>query len=361
MWNLPCLCSKFVKTRYLIALVVLGSISLFNAASQTRQTPQGENLPVDSSKASAGLLWRDPGEASTLDMFNGPAGTNGAPVPPFSFQEEQGGGTSAKVLVRDDNKRLWEVKWGEEVKAEPFAVRIAWAAGYYVEPSYYVSAGRLDNVGALGRASSMIDRSAGNSFHNARFELRDDHLQLTPTPGWRLDQNPFLGTNELQGLKIVAMLVSNWDLKDTRAPDGTNTAIMQFKPDTGTVELRYMVNDWGASMGKWGGITRRSKWDCKGYTSDNKLFIKGVHGDKVEFGYEGKLTHDVRNGVTVENVRWLMQRLGRLTDDQLRAAMKASGATEDETSCFVPAVRERLNRLSQIAGTTTASGGGASQ
>lgn len=287
-------------------------------------------------------------------MVNGPGGPNGAPVPPFSFQEEQGGGTSAKILLRDDRKRVWEVKWGEEVKAEPFASRIAWAAGYIIETEYYVPSGTIENVGALKRASPDINRGEGNAFHKARFELRDEDVQLTTMKPWRLDQNPFLGTNEFQGLKIVSMLVSNWDLKDPRSSDGSNTAIVRHKPDNGPEELWYIVNDWGATMGKWGGIAKRSKWDCKGYTSQNKDFVKGVDGDRVRFGYEGKFTHDVRDGITVENVRWLMQRLGKLTDDQIRTALKASGATEQETGCFVPAVRERLNRLSRVAGTTTA-------
>jgi hypothetical protein len=55
-------------------------------------------------------------------------------------------------------------------------------------------------------------------------------------------------------------------------------------------EFHYLINDWGATMGKWGGITKRSKWDCKGYASQSKDFVKGVRGGKVRFGYEGKRT-----------------------------------------------------------------------
>ena len=31
---------------------------------------------------------------------------------------------------------------------------------------------------------------------------------------WRWDDNPFVGTNELAGLKLMVMLLGNWDNKD---------------------------------------------------------------------------------------------------------------------------------------------------
>jgi hypothetical protein len=160
------------------------------------------------------VLWRDPGNVASLDLAAGPLGREGAPTPPFRFQEEAGGGTSAKILVQDDNKRTWELKWGEETRPEAFVTRLLWAVGYLVEPAYFVPSGKIENVGALSRAEPQIDRANGNSFVAARFELRDQKALIVPGPGWLFNDNPFVGTNELQGLKIMSMLVSNWDLKD---------------------------------------------------------------------------------------------------------------------------------------------------
>jgi hypothetical protein len=309
-----------------------------------------QNLPVKSTNPGQGeLIWRDPGDVSKLDFAAGPPVADGGPTAPFSFSEEIPGGTAPKLVVYDANRRMWEVKWGPEVKSEVFATRLLWAVGYFVEPAYFVRQGTIDNLGKLSRSEAKVHRGAGNSFTNARFELRDENALLVPTKGWSLVNNPFAGTNEFAGLKIMAMLVSNWDLKDPRAPDGANTSIIQVKLGENASEMRYIVNDWGASMGKWGGFFSRSKWDCSGYRSESDDFVKGVRNGRVKFGYEGKFTSDVAEGITVENVKWLMQYLGRITDDQLRAALVASGATPDEVSCFVPAVRARINALQRIS------------
>jgi hypothetical protein len=44
-------------------------------------------------------------------------------------------------------------------------------------------------------------------------------------------------------------------------------------------------------------------------------------------------------------VRWLSRYLARITDDQLRAGLRASGATDEETDCFTRAIRERIKQL----------------
>lgn len=51
---------------------------------------------------------------------------------------------------------------------------------------------------------------------NGRFQLRSDSPKYLPGKGWTWLDNPFVGTRELQGLKILVLLVSNWDTKDAR-------------------------------------------------------------------------------------------------------------------------------------------------
>jgi len=290
------------------------------------------------------LIWREPNGVAD----RGPS-AEGAPKPPYSFNEEAGGGTSPKIVVYDSARRMWEVKWGPEAKSEVFASWFLGSVGYFIEPSYFVASGAIDSVGQLSRAASKVDRGSGNSFTNARFELRDRNTFLVPAGAWSLVDNPFKHSNEFAGLKIMSMLVSNWDLKDPRATDGSNTSIVKVKLGVDASEIRYIVNDWGATMGKWGGVMGRSKWDCSGYTSQTRDFVKGVEGGRVKFGYEGKFTDDVAGGVTVEHVRWLMPYLGRITDDQLRSALEAAGATSSETSCYVPAIRSRIEQLKRAS------------
>jgi hypothetical protein len=157
----------------------------------------------------------------------------------------------------------------------------------------------------------------------------------------------FLGTKELNGLKIVMMLTSNWDSKDQRDTGrGSNTAIFK-NPRTG--ETRYLVTDWGGSMGKWGSYFTREKWDCKEFAEQNKKFIDRVKDGWVEFGYSGQRTDDIKRGITKRDVSWLMRFIGRVSDAQLRAGLKASGATDEEVRCFTSALRDRINQLKNVA------------
>jgi hypothetical protein len=262
------------------------------------------------------------------------------------FSEELPGGTAPKIIVTDNRRVKWNVKWGPEVKSETFATRMVWAVGYYPASSYFVREGHIDSAGALSaRVEKYIDRSNKGLFRDARFELRDFKEHPLPTSNWSLVSNPFVGTPELNGLKIMMMLLSNWDVKDARSSDGPNTALIQIGGD-----LHYVVDDWGASMGKWGDFFTRSKWDCKGFESQTPAFVKGVDSDGlVGFGFTGKRTEDMRRGINVDDVRWLMRYLGRINDDQIRAGLQASGAGSEEVSCFSRALRSRIDQLAKVA------------
>lgn len=298
------------------------------------------------------VLWRDPGAVEELDLSV--AVGVPAPEPPFVFSEEEGGGRAPKILVTDAQKRTWSVKFGPEVKAEVFATRMLESVGYLADKSYFVAGGKIDSVGALGRAASQIHRGSDNRFEPARFELREQGVHPL-SDNWSFVHNPFLGTHEFQGLKIMMMLLSNWDVKDNRSADGPNTLVLGVQKDGREVERRYLIGDWGAAMGKTGNIATRSKWDCTGYTDQTKSFVKGIQHGKVGFSFDGKHREDIANGITVEDVRWLMQYLGRITDDQIRAALKASGASESETACFARAVRDRIEQLRRLTNEPSAS------
>ena len=75
-------------------------------------------------------------------------------LPPFTFLEEHLTGSQPCVSVRDARGRTWRVKWGHEVQVETLATRLAWAAGYFVETTYYVRAGAHRRIaGTLQRAA----------------------------------------------------------------------------------------------------------------------------------------------------------------------------------------------------------------
>jgi len=294
-------------------------------------------------------LWHDPGVVEKLDFRGGPGGPDGAPAPPFRFVEEHATGSNPCMSVKDARGRVWRVKWGDEVKSETFCVRLAWAVGYHVETAYYVAAGHLDGAKDLGRARACVKDDM--SFEDARFELDEAGVRkLFDEHGWSWDDNPFAGTRELAGLKVLLMLVANWDNKDVRdVARGSNTAVFEYTLPGGGSEARYLIIDWGASMGKWGSPLTRTKWDCEGFASQNADFVRGVEGGVVSWGYTGQRTDEVIEDIKVEDVRWLMRFLGRVTDGQLREGLLVSGAGDEEADCFTRALRERIDVLRRVA------------
>jgi hypothetical protein len=292
------------------------------------------------------LLWHDPGTVEYLDFAGGPAGRAHAPRGPYRFIQADDSGTSPKVTVRDINGKLWTVKWGPEVKAETFTSRLVWAMGYYTEPVYYVRSGRIRGIHKPGRADKYISKTG--RFQEARFELRSSAPgRFLPEYDWTWKRNPFVGSRELNGLKILIMLASNWDNKDARN-NGSNTGILQRGAGANRQWI-YLVTDWGGSMGKWGNFFTREKWDCDGFRDQTPDFIKKLEDGTVRFGFTGKHDDDFKDGIQPRDVRWLMQYLGRVSDAQLHAALAASGASQHELTCFTKSLRRRINQLRSVS------------
>lgn len=288
-------------------------------------------------------LWRSPGSSW--------ASTTGAPVGPFQFLKEESGGTTPKIWVRDRSGRTWIVKWGKEIHADLFASRLASELGYYAVPTYLVSRGRI--LGAAGgkgtRAEAYLDRRG--AFKPARFKLVDPRFQYVKG-GWRWDKNPFLqtaqGRKELDGLKVLMLLVSNWDAKDAREGSDANTAIFLAK---GGSQAIYAVDDWGASMGGWGGFFTRDKWDCDEYREQNDDFVKGLDDRGfIKWGYGGKHENDLTKGISPSDLRWFLQQMRTVSRSELMAALRASGAPRREQSCLFNALTGRIRTLNQVAG-----------
>jgi hypothetical protein len=291
------------------------------------------------------ILWKDPGDVQHLDLAAGPGGKAGKPSPPFTFIKEDMSGTHPRVQVRDAHGRTWSVKFGNEVHSEPFASRIAWATGYFVEPMYYVARGTIRGVHGLKRAASSIEKNG--TFREARFQFRDPAYKFMEENNWSWSYNPFHGTRELNGLKIIIALTSNWDNKDARDEDGgPNTGILERKNGEHPRYI-YIFSDWGGSMGNWGNVIRRSNWSCADFASDTPEFVSLESGSKIHWGYHGKHT-DFLNDVTINDVEWIYRYLGRIQDSQIQSALIESGATPTETDCFSGTLRRRIKMLRQL-------------
>lgn len=342
-----------------VAWIVVGLVAGFFAVRafwrvrSAIQLRRAADRPLQSEHAA---IWRDPGPVEKLDLAGGPGGPDGAPVAPFTFVAEHFAGSRPCVSVTDARNRTWRLKWGDEVQVETLATRLAWAAGYFVETTYFVTDGRVEGLteSDLKRAGSCVN--ATGVFTAARFELEEeDAITHFDEHSWSWVDNPFVGTRELNGLKILMMLFSNWDAKDLRdVALGSNTAIYETRLPDGTREARYLISDWGGAFGRWGNLVNRGRWDCQGFSEQTPQLVTGVDGDVVQWGYSGQRTADIAGGIRVSDVVWLMKYLGRVTEAQIASAVRASGGTDEEATCFTRALMDRIAQLGAIAASPSA-------
>lgn len=272
------------------------------------------------------VLWREPADIATRDLFLGPGGAAMRPdLRRVTFIKEETGGYSTKYRVRDGAGREWVAKVGKEAQSETAAVRLLWAVGYPTEINYLVPRLTIEGKG---------------SFENVRLEARPD--QIKRLDEWKWSDNPFVGTKELQGLIVMMALLNNWDIKDA------NNKIFHAR-DKG--ELRYVISDLGATFGRvktnapvvW--RIRRNRNDPEDYFKDP--FLEHVKDGNVLLFYKGK-RQDLFDDIRVEEARWIGGWLARLSDRQLSDAFRAANYRPAEIRLLTEAVRARINELTSL-------------
>lgn len=281
-------------------------------------------------------LWRNPGNIAARDLFWGSGSESRAPKLPFTFIEEDAKGTQPKIEVTDANGEKWKVKFGKEVHAETAATRLIWALGYGVEETYFVPSGKIEGITSLGRAREFV--AADGRFQNARFERRPKNVERTKVT-WAWGDNPFIGTKELSGLRILMTMINNWD---TRRVSKNNT-VLRVTADDGTVEDWYIVEDLGSSFGKMGRypIVKRNRWDLDDFKAQK--FIDGVSGNMLDLHYKGGARSI--NKIPLEHARWFASLASQLTERQVRSAFETAGATSPEIDGFSSRIMEKIREL----------------
>ena len=313
-----------LRNHRLIVLIFILTLSLPAGVAAGKQekkrkkeTPKG--TPV---------LWRAPRDISSRNLYLGPGGAAMRPdLRRITFVKDEKGGYSQKFRVRDAAGRQWVAKIGKEAQSETAAVRLLWAAGYVTEINYLAPRVQIRGKG---------------TFENARFEARPKSIDRAGE--WKWDENPFTDTREFQGLKVMMVLLNNWDIKDS------NNVILHV-PRDGRDELHYAISDLGATLGKtgrWPGLWRikRSRNDPEGFADDR--FIDEIKDDgRVDFHFSGK-KRGMFNDITVDDARWIGSWLARLSDRQIGDAFRAANYTPSEVRQLTRAVRARINDLVRL-------------
>lgn len=296
---------------------------LFLIAASLPAQAQDKDPKVKKVYAGPAVLWRAPEDIESRNLLIGAGGEQMKPnLSRVTFVSVKEGGWSTKYVVHDASGNEWVAKLSKEAQPETAANRLVWAAGYETEIVHLVP--ELEIVGK-------------GTFKNVKLEARPKHIKRDGDWPWL--GSPFEGKTEFQGLKIMMLLLNNWDMKDD------NNAILVTKGDTNS-ERRYIISDLGATFGKTGGIISRSRNKPSDYVKSD--FVKGVKGNLVDFHYSGK-NGKVFEGITVEHAKWLASLLARLSDEQIKDAFRAANYSPEEVDMLAGAVRARINTLNNLS------------
>jgi hypothetical protein len=263
-------------------------------------------------------LWVEPKDIPARDLFWGAGGRDLAPEEgtTFKFEEEKIGGYSPGFTVTDGSGREWSAKQGPEAQTEVVASRIYWAVGYHQPPTYFLAEWTLEGGRAAGPQTS------------ARF--RPDVGKVVGD--WSLHQNPFVGTQPYRGLLVLGVILNNWDIKKEQ------NKIYQFERPREGARRWFVSRDLGATFGrpKWPDGSRSNPDDYEKHP-----FIVGFDGDRVLFGYQGR--HDeLLKQIRRRDVRWMSERLARITNRQLADAFRAGGYPQDTAEQFIRRLKEKI-------------------
>jgi hypothetical protein len=305
------------------ALAVAIAVMAFAGLAIAQDEKKG-NKPLPQGKA---VLWESVDIASR-DLLAGPGGNSMKPdLSKIEFIEEEKDGHNKKYRIKDGSGAIWVAKLGREAKPETAAVRLLWGIGYRSEVNYFVPKITIPGKG---------------TFEDVRLEARPANIKRLAEWSWR--DNPFVGTNELEGLKMMMVFLNNWDVLDLQ------NKVLQVDGK----ELHYIVSDLGSTFGKLGSnnlpvVYRigRSTGQPEDYVKTK--FIDGVENGVVDLAYKGK-NRNLFEGFTVSNAKWLAGLLNGLTDNQIRDAFRAAGYSPAEIDIFTQGVKNRIAELNRAAG-----------
>jgi hypothetical protein len=314
--------------------------------------PSSAQLDLTTTKSEEhSTLWVAPADIKSLDLYVGPGGKQEEPVSPLTFLKEDKGGTSPKFDVRDRDGVKWRGKLGYEAQPETVATRLLWAMGFFANHNYFMPEVKIEAMPTrLDRGQEFV---SGNSVKALRLQ-RQSGGKKVGTWNWR--HNPFKGSREFNGLRVMMALLSNWDLKDE------NNAIYEDGANSG--HRVFEVSDVGASFGRSGKSYSDSitKHNLAAY--QRSKFISKINSDYVDFAFPTHppflyvfnvpffvaqmRNHWIGKHIPREDAKWIGSLLAQLSQEQIRAAFQAAGYSENEVDNYTAAVTARIAELKQL-------------
>lgn len=339
---------KLANETLLTFILVLPVITLPVFAAPKNAVSEKAHKRDESGGAKTVVLWQNPADIASRNLYYGPGGKAHEPHGTFTFVKEDLDGTNPKFVVRDEDGTKWKVKLGNEARPETVASRITWAVGYYANEDYFVPCLHVEGMPAhLHRGQKLVARDG--SVSNVRLKREDEKKVST----WAWRQGPFAGTRELNGLRVVMAVINNWDLKEE------NNAVYR----NGS-EYIYAVSDLGASFGTdnraW--PKGRSKGDLESY--EHSKFLGKVTDSQVSFRAPGRPTFVyavnpkeymqrihlewIGKNIPRDDARWIGKLLARLSPNQLHDAFRAAGYSATEADAFTKVLERRIDILTDL-------------
>jgi hypothetical protein len=322
--------SNFTRT-FFITLMLLAATALSFGQEKDKDKKKSA-LP-----AGKPVLWEQV-NIPDMDLYLGPGGEAMRPdTSRVTFIEEDKSGHNKKYRIKDAKGMEWVAKFGSEAQPETAAVRILYGLGYKTEINYLAPTLTIPGKG---------------TFQNVRLEARPanaDRLDI-----WKWRENPFVGTDQLNGLKIMMVFFTNWDLLDMQ------NKIVRVN-DNGTIEDQYIISDLGATFGKVGNnnlpfFFRIGRQTNKPETWEQAGFISSVKGNTIDWDFRGK-GRSLMDDITLSNARWLADRLKQFSDKQIDDAFRAANYTPEQITVLRNGFKTRVAELDKAANgvATTAS------
>lgn len=299
------------------------------------------------------VLWQDPGQIGEKNLLFGLGGADHQPKAPFSFVEEDHSGTNPKFDAQDADGKKWRVKLGVEARPEVTASRLLWAVGYFTDEDYLLPTATVANL-HIRRGANLVH---GDAITNARFDRKPKGEHKLAD--WRWKSNPFTGTREFNGLRVMMAVLNNWDLKDV------NNAV--YTDDKHDRQI-FLVHDIGATFGA--NTEHRThdtdKGNLKSY-EESKFIVKNESG-KVTFGtpaFPSQFLYNegpvligeafrrsaivwIGHDIPIADARWMGGLLAQLSHEQIEDAFRAGDFPEDQREAFVKVVEERISDLKEL-------------
>jgi hypothetical protein len=334
--------------RFTLSIVVLGLA--WAPPANAKKGDKSEAPDAEITATGQPVLWRNPTDITSRNLFYGPGGKDHEPRGTFTFTKEDLDGTSPKFFVRDQDGVKWKVKLGSEARPETVASRLTWAVGYFANEDYFVSRLEVQNLPPhLHRGQKFV--ASDGSVPNVRLKR---YLKGEEKTGiWQWSQSPFTGARELNGLRVLMALLCDWDLTDE------NNAMYE----EGSEQI-YMVTDLGSTFGP-GRLTwplARSRGNLRAYS--HAKFITKTTPDYVDFQTPGRpsfffvftpreYAHKlglrwIGRRIPRADAKWIGQLLGQLSPQQIRDAFRAAGYSAPEVEGFAKVVESRLSQLQEL-------------